>query len=162
MLVNIGKGIELDVDVSRLAGLGNGQEIGGNAVLHHVIYIGLRNVLMDSHAGVTAEKSTDVEADSRAMAEKKLAAMYAGEVRSVGTRTGDPVKAEAIRIASKVLVTAAKKAGKVGKNAPDPKAVREAAITLIGRDATFTEQARKNVEANKAIESDTSDLIAGL
>lgn len=148
MLVNIGKGIEMDVDVTKLPA--NVQE--------HVVYIGLRNILMDSHASVTAEKSADVGAESLAMAEKKLVAMYAGEVRSVGTRTGDVVKSEAIRIATGLIKAQAKKAGKSLKDV-DAKALREAAVALVDRTPAITEQARANIEAAKALDVDTSGLL---
>lgn len=151
MLVNIGKGIELDVDTTKL----------NEAVKAHVEYIGLRNILMDSHAGVTAEKSENVEAASRAMAEKKLAAMYAGEVRSVGTRTGDPVKAEAIRLASDQIKAAARKAGKKVSSI-DAAALRAAAVALVEKTPAITELARKRVAEAKTVDTDAGDLIAGL
>lgn len=152
MLVNIGKGIELDVDTTRL----------NQAVKDHVVYIGLRNILMDSHAGITADKSKDVEADSRAVAEKKLDAMYAGEVRSAGTRTGDPVKAEAIRLATDQLKAAYRKAGKGKVSAVDSTVWRQAAVALVDKTPAILELARKRVAEAKAVDTDTADLIAGL
>lgn len=149
--VNIGKGIELAVDLSKL----------NEAVLAHVVYIGLRNILMDSHAGVTADKSDNVEAESRAVAEKKLAAMYAGEVRSVGTRTGDPVKAESIRLATDQLKTAIRKSGKKVSEV-DAKTLRDAAIALVERTPAIVELARKRVAESKSVDADLGDLIAGL
>lgn len=147
--VNIGKDIELNVDVARLP----------QNVLDHVVYIGLRNILMDSHASITAEKSTDVYGDSRAMAEKKLEAMYNGEVRSAGTRTADPVKAEAIRIASDRIKAAWRKAGKK-LAALDSKDLRNAAVALVEKTPAITEQARANVAA--ARELDVEVDLAGL
>ena len=65
--INIGKGIELEVDPSRF----------NREVMDHVIKIGLRNVLADSHANATAKADpTGYVAKSRELAEKKLAAMY--------------------------------------------------------------------------------------
>jgi len=151
MLVNIGKGLELDVDLAKLP----------EPVREHVIYIGLRNILMDAHAGITADKSTDVEADSLAVSEKKLASMYAGEVRTVGTRTGDPVKSEAIRIASDIIKVQWKKAGKKLAEL-DSKVLRDAAVALVDKTPAIADQARANVAANKAldIEVDVSALTA--
>ena len=73
MLVAIGKGIELDVDPARF-----------NAeVTAHIMKIGLRNVLMDSHANATQKADpAGYVAKSRELAEKKLAALYAGVVRT--------------------------------------------------------------------------------
>ena len=72
MLVAIGKGIELDVDVTRF-----------NSELHdHILRTGLRNLLMDAHASATAKANPDNYIQrSRELAEKKLASMYAGTVR---------------------------------------------------------------------------------
>lgn len=147
--VNIGKGIELEVDVARLP----------QNVLDHVVYIGLRNILMDSHAGVTAEKSDNVEAESRAVAEKKLEAMYNGEVRTVGTRTGDAVKSEAIRIASNLIKAQYRKLGKKVSSL-DAKALREAAIKLVDSNPGITAQARKNVDEAKALDIGEFDVAS--
>ena len=73
MLVAIGKGIELDVDVTRF-----------NSEVHdHIVRTGLRNLLMDAHASATAKADPDNYINrSREMAEKKLASLYAGVVRA--------------------------------------------------------------------------------
>jgi hypothetical protein len=69
MLVAIGKGIELDVDVTRF----NGE------VHDHIVRTGLHNLLMDAHASATAKADPDNYIQrSRELAEKKLASMYAG------------------------------------------------------------------------------------
>lgn len=142
MKVNIGKGIELDVDVTKL---GLPAESTLSAVARHVIYLGLRNPLMDSHAGITTDE-TDYVAKSTAQAEKKLAAMYSGEVRAFGTREGDPVKAEARRLAVRAVEAAIKKAGKKVKDV-ERSAITEKANTVLER---FMEQAKKNVDTAKA------------
>lgn len=99
MIVNIGKTIELDVNVEALP---------ANA-LEHVIRIGLRNILMDSHAGVNAKAMPELTAEqvvaqSKAVAEKKLAALLAGEVRVAGQRATrasvHPVAAEMAKLAT--------------------------------------------------------------
>jgi hypothetical protein len=92
MLVKIGKSIEIDVDANKLPA----------NVMQHVVYIGLRNILMDAHAGITEEKHPgQVTEVSRAVAEKKLSAMYAGEVRAIAERETDPVRATALDIAER-------------------------------------------------------------
>jgi hypothetical protein len=98
MLVAIGKGIELDVDVTRF-----------NTEVHdHIVRTGLRNLLMDAHASATAK--TDPEGyvkKSRELAEKKLASLYAGIVRvqSVGgvAKPTDPVSAVVMRLARRAI-----------------------------------------------------------
>lgn len=145
--VNIGKDLELDVDFTKF----------NQAVIDHILYVGARNILMDSHAGVTAEKSDNVQAESLAVATKKLEAMYNGEVRTASSRTGDPVKAEAIRIASDKIKAAARKAGKKLADI-DAKALREAAVALVSRTPAIMDQARANVEAAKAVEVDLTGI----
>ncbi len=94
MKVNVGRDITREVETERL----------NDEVMQHVIKIGLRNILMDSHAGVAKDGGTEAEIKARAEAivDKKLDALYAGEVRTTGerTRTGDPVKREAKRLAT--------------------------------------------------------------
>jgi hypothetical protein len=92
MLVQIGKGIELDTpDFASFS----------KDVQDHIVYVGLRNLLQDAHASMTVEKANggDVTALSRDMAERKLAALIRGDLRVASTREGDPVKAEALRLA---------------------------------------------------------------
>lgn len=149
MKVNIGKGIELDVNANALP---------PNA-LEHVIYIGLRNILMDSHASVTKETNPDDMAEvAQAIAEKKLAALMSGEVRVASSREGDPVKAEAIRIATDRIKAALRQKGKKVSDY-DAKLLREKAVELIGKDASITELARNAIAARKSVEVDVSDLI---
>src|SRR5215831_18921312 len=67
MLVAIGKGIELDIDVRRF----NGE------VHDRLLRTGLRNLLIDAHASATAKADPDNYIKrSREMAEKKLASLY--------------------------------------------------------------------------------------
>lgn len=101
MKVNIGKDIELDVDVDKL----------NAAVMAHVVYIGLRNILMDAHASAT-KKDGATQDEARALSEKKLASMYAGEVRTVATRSGDPIAREMFRMATEIVKTAVRAAGR--------------------------------------------------
>jgi len=153
MIVNIGKDIELNVDVTKLP----------ENVRAHVEYIGLRNILMDAHASVTKESSANVYADSLAVAEKKLAAMYNGEIRVASSRTGDPVRALAIKLATNAIVadwTAKNPTRK--KTELDAKSVREAAVVLIGRNEKYLATARVTIESTKAIDADIDDLTAGL
>lgn len=145
--INIGKGI--DMEVPEMADLPEAARL-------HAYRIGMRNILMDSHAGITAEKANggDIQAMSRAVAEKKLAALVAGEVRVASTREGDPIKREAIRLA---LVDIDAALAKKGRKA-EAKAKREKALELIATRDKYMVQARKNVEAAKAIDIDDIDL----
>jgi hypothetical protein len=94
MLVAIGKGIELDVDVTRF-----------NIEVHdHIMRTGIRNLLMDAHASATAKADPEgYVKKARELADKKLASFYAGVVRaqSVGgaAKPTDPISAVVMRLA---------------------------------------------------------------
>ena len=152
MQVNVGKGIEMNIDHTSLP----------QAAMDHVIMIGLRNILMDSHASITSEEYPDDAARqeaARAMVDKKLAALMAGEVRVASSREGDPVRAEALRSATAVIVTALKRAGKIKKAGDvDAKLLREKAAELIGRDPAYMAKAKETVDARKAATVDLSDI----
>lgn len=148
MHVNVGKGIELEIDATALP----------QAAMDHVVMIGLRNVLMDSHASITADEYPDPaerEAAARAMVDKKLAALMSGEVRVASGRTSsaDPVRAEAMNMALVILKGKIRAAGKkVGDY--EAKAIREAAAKLITPE--LLAKAAERVAETKAI--DTGDL----
>src|SRR5262249_38335823 len=73
MLIPVGKGIELDVDVTRF----------NKEVLDHIVKTGLRNLIMDSHASATQKADPmGYIAKSRELAERKLASLYSGVVRT--------------------------------------------------------------------------------
>lgn len=148
MKVQIGKGIELDVDVSKL----------NAAVTEHVMYMGLRNILMDSHASHTKDEDGDeYVANSQATAERKLAAMYNGEVRSLSTREGDPVKAEALRFATGKVREHLRKSG---RKLSEIKAsvIREKALELIAKNPSIMVQAAKRVAELKAATVDLEGI----
>jgi hypothetical protein len=98
MLVAIGKGIELDVDVTQF-----------NSEVHdHIVRTGVRNLLMDAHASATAKADPEgYVKKSRELAEKKLASLYAGIVRvqSVGgvAKPTNPVSAVVMRLARRAI-----------------------------------------------------------
>src|SRR5262245_24443005 len=100
MLMAIGKGIELDVDVTRF-----------NREVHDfILRTGLRNLLMDAHASATAKADPENYIKrSREMAEKKLASLYAGVVRAQtigGPKTAsDPISQVIMRLARKAIVS---------------------------------------------------------
>lgn len=148
--VNIGKGIELEVDFANMP----------QTALDHIMYIGARNILMDSHASITKESNPDDLTDAAtAMAEKKLAALMSGEVRVSGSREGDPVRAEALRSATAVIVAALKKAGKIKKAADiDAKLLREKAAELVAAKPEFMDKARETIDARKSATVDLADI----
>ncbi len=147
MDINIGKGITIPVDPATLPA----------NVMEHVVRIGLRNILMDSHAGITTDEP-DYQAKSRAVAEKKLEAMLAGEVRVAGTREGDPVRAEAIRLATDAIKSALRKAGRKLSDI-DAKVLRAKAVEAVDTKPQFLEKAAELVAERKSLDvGDLGDL----
>lgn len=143
--------LTVDVNVAKIPGDVNDP----STTLGSIVYLGLRNRLMDAHASVTADEyPNDAERAKAAEAKslKVLDALYAGEVRTVGTREGDPIKAEARRLAVKAIEAKARKA----KKKIDRKDVTAAANAIYER---FMAQAKINVEAAaKAINETDFDL----
>lgn len=158
MDINIGSGLVIPVDVTALPA--NAQE--------HVAYIGLRNILMDSHASVTKEDytkegvfdSTGYLAAKRAMADKKLAAMLAGDIRAVSIGTvvrGDPVRTEAIEIALDMTIKGAwRKAGKK----VDAKAMRAEAIRLVETNPAYRHLAQGRVDKRAEEAKQLAEMLA--
>jgi hypothetical protein len=124
MLLAIGKGIELDVDVTRFTG----------EMHDHIVRIGLRNLLMDAHASATAKADPENYIQrSRELAEKKLASMYAGVVR-VANVGGPKAPTDSV---SQVILRLARKA--VQKDhatelAAAPKAQRLAVLNKLANE----------------------------
>jgi hypothetical protein len=144
MKVTIGKGLTLDIDLEKL-GLPHADMLG--EVAEHVVYLGLKNMLQDAHAGIKKDEDADGE-KSLAVAQKKLDAMYAGDIRVAGTREGDPVRAEAKRLAVKAIEAKIRKDGEKVADY-DRKDITKLAVSIIDR---YMDQAKANVEAAKAIE----------
>jgi hypothetical protein len=147
MLVAIGKGIELEVDVTRL----------NNEVRDHVMRTGLRNLLMDAHASATAKADPHGYVQkSRELAEKKLASLYGGVVRAQSfggpKAPADPVAMVILRLARKAIISrpeiaAASKADRL------PTINRLAAEYAKEHDAQLRPRAQKIV----ALENDQAE-----
>jgi len=143
MLVAIGKGIELDVDVTQF-----------NSEVHdHILRTGLRNLLMDAHASATAKADPDNYIKrSRELAEKKLASLYAGVVRaqSLGGPKAptDPVAMVIMRLARKAIASRPEVAA--ASNADRLATInRLAAEYAKEHDAQLRPRAEKNRRARK-------------
>ena len=150
--INCGKGIELNVDFSTMP---------QNAI-DHLLAIGARNVLMDTHAGINAKALPELTAEqvveqSRAASEKKLAALMSGEVRVSSTREGDPVRAEAIAMAVAIVKGKIKSAGKKVADY-ESKAVREAALKLVTPELLAKAAARVAETKAAGGDEDLADL----
>lgn len=146
--INVGKSIEIDVDFTSMP----------REALDHIMYIGARNVLMDSHASITADEYPDATARreaAEAMVQKKLDALMQGIVRVQSTREGDPVRAEAKAMAKAILTAKIKAAGKRVKDY-EPSALNEAITKLITPELMAKAKAR--VDEAKGAAGDLSDL----
>jgi hypothetical protein len=142
MLVAIGKGIELDVDVTRF-----------NSELHdHILRTGLRNLLMDAHASATAKANPDNYIQrSRELAEKKLASMYAGIVRvaNVGGPKAptDPVSQVILRLARRAV-----QKDHATELAAAPKDQRLAVLNKLANEYAVAHDAALRPRATKIVE----------
>lgn len=148
--VNVGKSIEIEIDFAAMP----------QAALDHIMYIGARNILMDSHASITADEYPDADARQEAagaMVQKKLDALMRGEVRVVGTREGDPVRAEALRLATDIVKGKIRKAGKKVVDY-EARAIREAAAKLITPELLATAKARVDEARSAGGDTTLDDL----
>jgi hypothetical protein len=142
MLVGIGKGIELDVDVTRF-----------NREVHdHIVRIGVRNLLMDAHASATAKSDPEgYVKKSRALAEKKLASMYAGIVR-VANVGGSKAPTDSV---SQVILRLARKAVQrdhATELAAAPKDQRLAVLNKLANEYAVARDAALRPRATKIVE----------
>ena len=143
MLVAIGKGIELDVDVTRF-----------NSEVHeHIVRTGIRNLLMDAHASATAKGDPDNYIKrSQEMAETKLASLYAGVVRSQtigGPKTAsDPISQVIMRLARKAI-------GSRPEIAAASKADRLATINRLAAEYAKEHDAQLRPRAQKIVALET-------
>lgn len=151
-MVNIGKSIALDVDFTRFP----------QNVVDHILYIGARNILMDSHANVTKEEAgDDMVAQARAVAEKKLAAMYGGEVRIGATRAPrDPVGAIMARMARSEIVNALRAAGRKASGVDKDAMAAAVAKRLASHDARLRAAAEAELAttAERVADIDLNDI----
>src|SRR5262245_30982453 len=142
MLVAIGKGIEIGIDVTRF-----------NTEVHeHILRTGLRNLLMDAHASATAKADPDNYIKrSRELAEKKLASMYAGIVRvaNVGGPKAptDPVSQVILRLARKAV-----QKDYATEIAAAPKDQRLAVLNKLANEYAVAHDAALRPRATKIVE----------
>lgn len=141
--VSIARTHTVDVDESRFT----------DAVREYIFNYGLKQILND--AGSSGENPDE----KLEMANKKLAAMYDGTVRTSGAREGDPVKAEANRLAADMVKAAIRRKGKKLSDY-EPKAIRAAADTLLAGDRgdAIRAQAQANVAARAELVGDVADI----
>lgn len=148
--VKIGEAGVIDVDVEALK--------ANAAVSAYIFTYGLKQMLNDVHAGETAKKTpvdATRKANKRALVEKKLASLMAGEVAQerVGT-TGSPVEREMFRMAEADLKT---KLPAIGKKVGD--FAKDVWAAVVAKQMAKGEAAyRAAAEAKLAIKADAGDF----
>lgn len=158
--ITSGEAGEITVDVAKL--------LQSEAVANYVFQYGIRQIVGDVHAGLTKKVEPDDAkrvAGKRALIEKKLASLYAGEVAQArASFGGDPIKREGMAMAESDLKA---KLPAIGKKIGDfDKAVWRG---LVERQFAKGEEAyRKAAEAKLAIKPkgvdsvDADDILAAL
>lgn len=163
MLVNIGKGLDLDCELSAIGV----DESALTPVQVHCYYIGLKNILQDAHANVNnkgnVEKYKDwsdaqIADESLKVAEAKWESLQRGEVSVAGEREGDPVEQRALLIATKHVKKSIKAAG---KKVADFKAsdLRKLAKALLDKNPGLRKEAQSQIDAERATAVDVSGLV---
>src|SRR5262245_15124546 len=133
MLVAIGKGIALDVDVTRF----------NREVNDHIVRTGLRNLLMDAHASATAKADPDNYINrSRELAERKPAGLYAGVIRATGgpKTAPDPISQVITRLARKAVMLQ-----------PEMAAASKATINRLAAEYAHEHDAQLRARAQKIV-----------
>jgi hypothetical protein len=121
-------------------------------VRDHVWAYGLRQILNDAAASA---KNAD---EAKGMADKRFANLLAGTLRASSGRESDPVKAEALRLATAIVHKALRAKGfKIAD--VKPAQVRELALAKIEKDPDIMALAKANVEQAKALSVDADDIL---
>lgn len=140
------RGVTVTVDTDKMP----------EAAIAYATRYGFIQCIADAASGAektATETGVPVADVTRELMQRKIDALLRGDIRVGSARTADPVKAEAIRIATEKVKTAVRAKGhKVSEF--DAKWYRGKALELIAKRPDITEQAKKNVEANRALEAD--------
>lgn len=126
--------------------------------LAYFLDYGMTQALSDAAASVKKE-DPECAAKTLALVDKRLAKILAGNPPAVGERTSDPVKADAIDLAIEMTV---KGQFKAAKKPLDAKAMRAAAIELIGRNPAYLHLAQKRADEAKAMAKEMEEFEAML
>lgn len=128
-----------------------------NSLAYFLDY-GITQSLNDAAASVKKDED-GCAGKTMALVEKRLAKILAGNPPAIGERTSDPIKADAIDLAIDMTVKGQfKKAGK----ALDAKAMRAAAIELVGKNPAYMHLAQKRADEAKAMAKEMEEFEAML
>lgn len=124
-----------------------------------VIAYGLRQYLQDAQAGAENEAEAHSNVDAR------IAKLQSGDLartRGEGLSKPDTVETLSIKLAKEFLRNALKEA----KATATKEQIAEAAQELVKTDQSFAKEAKKQLDAKKALNSETSEtktsVLAGL
>ena len=153
--VSIGKDIMLTVDLGKLS---NQPES-----MAHVIAIGLKNILQDSHSGITAKEFPNEKirkANSLAIAEKKLESLYNNDVRTKVARSGGQSAEEKLHVKAMLSLLTKEKRKELAKSDDHGAAWLKTAIEK--NIEKVKAKAKAMVEAELAAEIEQNKLAAEL
>lgn len=152
MKVAFGKTLEREINPSDF---GFNGEL--SPVAQHIVYIGLRNIGMDSHANDTEDKhGADYITKAGETLDKKLEALRNGDVRAVSTRTSDPIAKQMRQLAfAKANEQLKAELGKASFKDMDSNTLTTRVNELLTKhDATFRKTATKMVKAASELKLD--------
>ena len=153
--VSIGKDIMLTVDMGRLS---NQPES-----MAHIIAIGLKNVLQDSHSSITKDDFPDEKirkANSLAIAEKKLESLYNNDVRTKVARSGGQSAEEKLYVKAMLALVTKQKRKELAKMPDSGAAWLKAAI--VKHIEKVKAKAAAMLEAEREAEAEQAALEAEL
>jgi hypothetical protein len=148
LTLNIGKGIEMQVEPSRFSA----------DVMAHILKNGLKNLLGDAHAGCTQKAyGDDYVEKSREAAQRKLQALYDGITRmqSVGNgiaKPADPVAMVILRLARKAV-----QRDRAKDIAAAPKDQRLALLNKLAQDYSTKHDEALRPRATKIVQLENGD-----
>lgn len=150
--VDISKGIVLEVDFDRI--------MAHEELVARAVRFAVKQALTNTHASVKKDE-TDAVAKSRALAEKRLEAMYAGDWAQAerGPR-GDAVEREMRAMAEEAVKKALPKIGKKRKDFSTEVWNAVVAKQMAANEAAYRKAAEAKLAIQPEVADDEDDLFA--
>ena len=147
--VSIGKDIMLTIDLGKLSNQPDS--------MAHIIAMGLKNILQDSHSGITKDEFPDLaayKANSLAIAEKKLESLYNNDIRTKVAKPNGQSAEEKLYVKAMLALVTKQKRKELAKM-PDSgtawlKAAIEKHIEKVKAKAAAMLEAEREAEAEQA------------
>lgn len=158
--IDISKGIVLEVDFSRI--------MAHEELVARAVRFAVKQALTNTHAGISKKKFPDLSeaeivAQSRAVAEKRLEAMYGGDWAQAerGPR-GDAVEKEMRAMAEAAILAKLPQIGKKRKDFSTEVWNGVIAKQLAANEAAYRKAAEAKLAIKPEVEEDEDDLLAML